>query len=49
MTYDMIIIAFQVLKKLGYSWFFQITFLLVNISMEVVLGILFLPFSNVDI
>ena len=48
-TYGMVIAAFQVLDMLGCSWFFQETFLLANISMEVVLGILFLTLSNVNI
>ena len=41
-TYSIVIAAFQVDNKLGRSWFFQETFLLAGISMEVVLGILFL-------
>ena len=45
----MVIATFQVLDKLNCSWFFQKSFLLANISMEVVLGMLFLTFSNVDI
>ena len=48
-TYSMIIAAFQVLDKLGHSWFFQKTFLLTNIGMAVVLGMLFLTFSNADV
>ena len=48
-TYNMIMTAFQVLDKLGHSWFFQKTFLLVDISIEVVLGILFLALNNVNI
>ena len=42
----MVIAAFQVLNKLGYSWFFQETFLLANISMKMVLGMPFLTFNN---
>ena len=45
-TYGIVIAAFQVFDMLGRSWFFQKTFLLANISMEVVLGIPFLTFSN---
>ena len=48
-TYGMVIAAFQVVDKLGCSWFFQETFLLANISMEVVLGMPFLSLSNADI
>ena len=45
----MVIAAFQVFNKLSHSWFFQKTFLLTNISMEVVLGMSFLTLSNADI
>ena len=45
-TYGMVIAAFQVFDKLVCSWFFQKTFLLADISMEVVLGIPFLTLSN---
>ena len=48
-TYDMVIAAFQVIDKLGRSRFFQKTFLLADISIEVVLGMPFLIFSNADI
>ena len=48
-TYGMIIAAFQIVNKLGHSWFFQEIFLLADISMEVVLGMLFLTFSNADV
>ena len=48
-TYGMVIAAFQVVDKLGCSWFFQETFLLANISMEMVLGMPFLTFSNADV
>ena len=48
-TYNMVISAFQIVDKLGRSQFFQNTFLLANISMEVVLGMLFLILNNVDI
>ena len=43
------IAAFQVFDKLGYSCFFQKTFLLAEISIEVVFGIFFLIFSNINI
>ena len=48
-TYGIVIAAFQVVDKLGCSWFFQETFLLANISMEVVLGMPFLTLSNADV
>ena len=48
-SYGMIIAAFQVVNKLGCSQFFQGTFLLANISIEVVLGILFLTLNNADV
>ena len=48
-TYGMVIAAFQVVDKLGRSRFFQETFLLADISMEVVLDMLFLSFSNTDV
>ena len=48
-TYSMFIAAFQVLDKLGHCRFFQKTFLLTNISMKVVLGMLFLNFSKTDV
>ena len=34
--YGMVVIVFQIVNKLGRSWFFQETFLLVNISMKMV-------------
>ena len=48
-THSMVIAAFQVVDKLNRFWFFQETFLLANISMEDVLGMLFLIFNNADI
>ena len=47
--YGMVIAAFQVVNKLGRSRFFQETFLLADISMEVVLGMPFLSLSNADV
>ena len=47
--YGMVIAAFQVVDKLGCFWFFWETFLLANISMEVVLGRPFFTFSNADV
>ena len=45
----MVIAAFQVVLKLDCSRFFQETFLLAHISMEVVLGMPFLTFSNINV
>ena len=45
----MVIIAFHVFDKFGYFWFFQKAFLLANISIKVVLSMLFLTFNNVNI
>ena len=48
-TYGIVIAAFQGLNKFGCSWFFQKTFLLADISIKVVLDMLFLTFSNADV
>ena len=48
-TFGMILADFQVEDKLGRARFFQETFLLANISTEVVLGISFLILSNANI
>lgn len=47
--FRMVLASFWVNDKLGRSRFFQKTFLLTNISMEVVLGIFFLNFNNEDV
>ena len=47
--YGIVIAAFQVVNKLGRSRFFQETFLLANISMEVTLSTPFLTLSNADV
>ena len=47
--YNIIIIVFQVLNKLCRFRFFQKTFLLSNISMDVAAGMLFLIFNNADV
>ena len=47
--YGMIIAAFRILDKLGCFRFFQKTFLLADINMEVVLGMPFLSLSNADV
>ena len=48
-TYGMVIAAFQVKDKLGRARFFQEIFLLANISMNIILKMPFLTFSNADI
>ena len=48
-TFEMVIVSFQVLDKLGRARFFQETFLVANTRMDIVLGMSFLTFSNVDI
>lgn len=48
-TCDIVIAAFYVFDKLSCSQFFQKTFLLANIKIEVVFGMPFLIFSNLDI
>ena len=48
-TYGIVIATFQVVNKLGRSWFFQETFLLAGINMKVVLGMPFLTFINADV
>ena len=48
-TFGMVIAGFQVIDKLGRARFFQETFLLADTTMEVVLGMPFLTFSNADI
>ena len=47
--FEMVLASFQIEDKLGKARFFQDTFLLANISAEVVLGMLFLTFSNADV
>ena len=48
-TFGMVLASFQVEDKLGRTRYFQETFLLADISMEVVLGMPFLTLSNADI
>ena len=48
-TFGMVLANFQVEDKLGRIWFFQETFLLANISAEVVLNMPFLTLSNADV
>ena len=47
--HGIVIVGFLIQDKLGKIRFFEGTFLLADTSIEVVLGILFLTFSNVDI
>ena len=48
-TFEMVIVDCSINDKLGKVQFFQETFLLANIGLEVVLGIFFLTFSKADI
>lgn len=48
-TYDMASIRFLVQDNLRRVWFFEKTFLLANINIEVVLGMLFLSLNNTNI
>ena len=48
-TFGMVLADFQVEDKLGRARFFQETFLLTDISAEVVLGMPFLTLSNADV
>ena len=48
-TFGMVIAGFSLQDKLGKVRFFQETFLVADTRMEVVLGMLFLTFSNADI
>ena len=48
-TFGMVLASFQVEDKFGRAWFFQKTFLLADISAEIVLGIPFLTFSNANV
>ena len=47
--FGMVLADFQVKDKLNKIWFFQETFLVVNIMLEVIIGIAFLTLRNVDI
>ena len=48
-TFRMIMANFQIENKLGKAWFFQETFLLADISAEVVLSMPYLTLSNADV
>ena len=45
----MVLASFQVEDKLGLTWYFREIVLLSDISVELVLSIVFLIFSNADI
>lgn len=45
----MVLASFQIEDKLGKARFFQETFLLADINVEMVLGMLFLIFSNANV
>ena len=48
-TYRMVLADFLVQDKLGKVWFFEETFLLADISMEVVLRMPFFTLSDTDV
>ena len=48
-TFEMVIVGFSLQDKLGKIRFFQETFLVADITMEVILGMPFLTLSNADI
>lgn len=48
-TFRIILANFHVKNKLGRAYFFQKTFLLIAISINVILRVFFLIFSNIDI
>ena len=47
--YEMVIAAFLITDKAKQVKFFEKTFLVINISPEIVLGMLFLTLSNINI
>ena len=48
-TFKIVIVGFQIEDKLDRVWFFQESFLLANTRMEIVLGMVFVTFSNANI
>ena len=48
-TYGMVVTAFLVTNKANQVIFFEETFLMANISLKIVLGILFLTLSGADV
>ena len=47
--YEMVIAAFSMTDKANEVWFFEETFLVPNVSLEIVLKMLFLTLSGIDI
>lgn len=47
--FEMVLASFQIKEEHEKIWFFQKTFLVTNISMEMILNIFFLIFSNANI
>lgn len=48
-TFEIVLASFQIEDKIGRAWFFQETFLLANIGVEMVLDMFFLIFSNANV
>lgn len=48
-TFKIVLVNFQVENKLGQAWYFQKTFLLADISVELILRMFFLIFNNANI
>ena len=48
-TYGMVVVAFLVEDKVNRVGFFEKTFLVANVSLEVVLGMSFLTLSGADV
>ena len=48
-TYEMVVAIFSVMDKANRVRFFEETFLVANVSPEVVLGMLFLTLSDADV
>lgn len=48
-TYGMVLASFKVINKQGRAWFFRETFLLTYTSIDMVLRMLFIAFSNANI
>ena len=48
-TYRMVVTAFLMMDKANYVRFFKETFLVANVSLEIVLEMLFITFSSVNI
>ena len=48
-TYGMVVVAFSMMNKVNQLRFFKETFLMANVSLEVVLGMLFLTLSGANV